>query len=164
MAIDNPSGFSADRYIGKDTNNETGPNGHTIDCRNDRLVAVDDVIDEVFRLPPRCHARYRIIQYVLYQFEIASSGERLAGARHNHCINFGIIVDIAPNIGELRVGFRIHGVEGFRSIEGHPQYPLCRVVDFKSGIRCVTIGHGDHPGHLPCVCRFCCDALVITLK
>jgi hypothetical protein len=52
--------------------------------------------------------RHSIIKQAFDQLEVATGGERFTCPGHDHCINIRIVIDIAPNVGELSARLRIY--------------------------------------------------------
>src|ERR1700704_3058722 len=116
MTVDNARRLSADRYVGEDADDEARAYRDAVNGRDNRLVAVDDVVDEVFGLLPGRHARDRVVQNAFDQLEIAAGGKRYAGSGHDDSIDIGIVIDVAPDTSELGVSFGIDGVVRFGTI------------------------------------------------
>src|SRR5579872_5268546 len=141
MTVDNSRRLSANRYVSEDAHDEAGAHCNAIDGRDDRLVAIDDVVDEVFGFLPGRHAGHRIVENALDQLKIAAGRKSLAGSGDDDGVDIGILIDVAPDMGQLGVGFGINGVVGFRPIEGEPQNSLRRVFDLQLGVGGVSVGH-----------------------
>jgi hypothetical protein len=56
---------------------------------------------------PGGHPDGRVVYDILEQLEIAAGREGFARTRHNDGVDIRIVVDIAPDIRELGVGFCI---------------------------------------------------------
>ena len=56
VSIDDAGRFSRDRNVGENSDDEPSPDRRSIDGRDDHLVAIDDVVDEVLGFLPRGHA------------------------------------------------------------------------------------------------------------
>jgi hypothetical protein len=157
VAVHDPCGPPTDRHVSQNANYKTGSDRNTVDRRNDRLVAVDDVVDEILGLFPGRHACHGIIKNALDQLEIAAGGKCLPCARYDDRVDVGIIVDIAPDIGELGMRFGIDRIIGFRPVEGQPQYALRGIVGLEPGVGGVMIGHGTPyavHSRAACACRY----------
>ena len=145
VTVDDARGLSADRDVGEDADDEAGADRDAVDGRDDRLVAVDDVVDEVLGLLPGRHARDRIVENALDQLEIAAGRKRLAGAGDDDRVDVGIVVDVAPDMRELGMGLRIDRIVGLGPIECQPQDSLRWIIDLQAGVGGITVGHGLSP-------------------
>src|SRR5664279_2771444 len=141
VAIDDARGLSADRHVGEDADHQSGTDRDAVDRRDDRLVAIDDVVDEILGFLPCRHARDRIVEDALDQLKIAAGRKRLAGAGNDHRVDIGIVVDVSPYVGELGMGFRIDRIVGLGPVECDTKNALRWIIQLQSGVGLVTLGH-----------------------
>ena len=65
----------------------------------------------------------------------------LPGPGDDNGVDVVVVVDVAPDVRELRVGLGIDGVVCLRPVEGDAHDPLRRIVDLQPGIGGVAVGH-----------------------
>jgi hypothetical protein len=70
---------------------------------DDGLVAVDDVVDQVARLLPDARAHREVAGHVLHQRQVAAAGKAHAFAAQHHGAHAVVLVDVAPDFGQLPV-------------------------------------------------------------
>ena len=143
MTIDNLGLLSGDRYVGQDGNHKARAGCRAIDRGNDRLVAVDDVVDEILGFFPRLHDLVRVANHVFDQAKITTGGKRLARTGHDDRVDVGVAVDVDPHVRHLGVGFGIDRVECLGPVERDAQDAIRRVVKFQFIVFCITIRHGS---------------------
>ncbi len=141
MTIDNACGLSANRDIGKDSNDKTCADGDAVDRRYDRLVAIDNIVNEILGLLPSRHSRDRVVENTLDQLEITPRRKSFASPGHDDRVDISIVVDITPDIGELSVGLGVDRIVGLGPVKCEPENPLGRIVELQFGICSITIGH-----------------------
>ena len=108
--------------------------GRAVHGRDQRLGAVDDVVDEVACLLPGAAKRLVVSHVLLDHVEVAAGGERLPGTAQDHGADVRIGVDLTPHLGQFLVPDRVERVQegGCRhqpGIPGEIQRPALRVVD-----------------------------------
>lgn len=101
MTVDDAGRLSRDRNVREYADNETRADRNPVDRRNDRLVAVDDVVDKVLGLLPSRHSGDGIVEDALDQLEVASCRKGLAGPGNDNGVDIGIVIDVAPDVGQL---------------------------------------------------------------
>jgi len=121
VTVDDARRLSSDRHIGQNTDDETRADCNTVDRRNNRLVAINNVVDEVLGFLPSCHAGDWIVENALDQLKVSSCRKGFASPGNNHSIDFWIVIDVAPDIRKLGMGFGVDRVIRFRPIEGQPK-------------------------------------------
>jgi hypothetical protein len=125
--------FRGDRNVGQDARDQAGADGGSAHGADDRLGAVDDVVDDVARFLPRPQQRVVILHVVLNQVEVAAGGEHLAAsALDDHAVDRVVAVDIAPDVDQLGVHDGVGGVVLLRSVHGDAQHPGVRPVEEKT--------------------------------
>jgi hypothetical protein len=60
MAVDQPCRFGGDGDVGKDREHQPRADCRTVDGRDHRLAAIDQVVDHVSRFLPNAHAGVEI--------------------------------------------------------------------------------------------------------
>ncbi|MNN45260.1 hypothetical protein D3C81_1595860 [compost metagenome] len=138
MAVDQPRGARRHRDIRQQRRYQPGTDGGTVDRRNDRLGAVDDVVDQVFRLAPDAGAGLEGVDHLFDHLEVAAGGEGLAGTAQHHGADRGVGVNIAPNAGDLVVAACIQRIQALGTVQRDAQDALARAVKRQAGI--VLIG------------------------
>ncbi|MDT4858712.1 hypothetical protein FQZ97_931920 [compost metagenome] len=103
VAVDDARGPGCDRDIGQQPRHQAGTDGRAVHRRDHRLVAVDDVVDQVARFVPHARAGLEIVGHVFHQRQVAAGGEALALAADQRHADVGIGGDVAPDLGQLAV-------------------------------------------------------------
>ena len=85
------------------------PTAGPVHRRDDRLVAVDHVVDQVARLAPDTRTDLEVVGHVLDQREVAAGGESLALSAQDHGADLRIIADVAPDPGEFAMAVVVGG-------------------------------------------------------
>ncbi|MBA7654540.1 hypothetical protein ES703_62420 [subsurface metagenome] len=142
VPVNNLGSLACDRHVSQNSDNEPRTRGWAIDRRDDRLVAIDDVVNEILGFLPGSHHLVEVARYSFDQAEISPRRKRLASPRHDNRVDVGVAVDINPHVGHLRVRFRIHGVEGFGTIERDPKNTVRRIVEFQFVVFGIAVRHG----------------------
>jgi hypothetical protein len=115
--------------------------------RDDRLGAVEHVVDEVPRLPHHPRPGLEVAAHLLDQLERAARGEALALAPEQHGPHLGVGVELAPDLGQVAVRALADRVQ-LRRIEHQLDDPrLVRLVDAQMREACVA-PHGVPPSAL----------------
>src|SRR5487761_2073439 len=129
VAVDQARAASRNRDVRHQGRRETGSHGGTLDCRDDGLRAVNDVVAEVAKLSQRFGLQVVVLSQPLDHPEVAPGAERLAGSADDRDVRFGVAVHVQPDAGELAVGFPWQRVELLGAIVGDSQTPLVRAVE-----------------------------------
>ena len=108
---------------------EPGADGHAVHRRDDRLAAVDDVVDEVARLAEHPGARREVRDHLLDEIEVAARRERAAGAADDHGAGLGVGVDGAPHLGEVAVHGGVGRVEATLRLHRDHQDPVLGALE-----------------------------------
>src|SRR5918995_1223502 len=85
VAVDDLGFLRDDGYIGQDARDQARADGGTAHGADDRLGAVDDVVDDIARLLPRAEQGGVVLDVVFDEIEVAAGREHLAaGAVDDH--------------------------------------------------------------------------------
>ena len=141
MTVDDFRCLAGNGDVCKQPRYQPGTDGNAIDRGNNRLVAVDDVVDEVAGFLPCLHARHLVVHVRFDHAEIATRGKRLALAGQDDGTDIRVIIDVTPYIGELLVAFGIQRVIGLGLVQGDAKNPVSRPVELELGVPGVTVGH-----------------------
>jgi len=112
-----------------------------VDGGDDRLGAVDHVVDEVARLAHDARAHGIVADHLVEQVERAAGGEALACALDEGDAHVRIAVDDLPHVGKLPVHVGTDRVES-RSFHHHPQHSGGRAFELQARERGVRVGSG----------------------
>ena len=138
--------FVGDRDVGEQPADEAGADRRAAHGADDRLRAVDQVVDEVPRLLPVARARVEVVDDALDHVEVAAGGERLARTPKHGRGHALVRVDVAPHRLELAVHLLVGGIQPARARHGDAEHAGMRPVELKTLVVGVTIGHGALPG------------------
>jgi hypothetical protein len=127
---------------------EAGADRGAVHRRDDRLGAVDDVVDEVAGLLEHPDADREVVGHVGDEVEVAAGGERLALAAHDDDPGVGVGVDHRPDVREVAVHLVAGGIElaggGHDDLEEVLLGTLAvQVINAKTGAQTVSAGSGD---------------------
>ena len=145
MAVNQPRRAGGNGHVGKDGEHQPGPDRCAVDGGDDRLAAIDQIVDHVACFLPHAHAGVEIRDHIVDQVEIAAGRECLAGAGQQDRIDAPIGIDGAPDLGEVRVHVRVGGVELVRSIHDHTQDPRMWPIDQQARKLRIALIHGRPP-------------------
>src|SRR5215203_6124877 len=114
MAVDELCRLACDGDIGKQCQRETCADGGAADSADDRLAAVDHVVDEVACFFPSGAALLEIDGEVLSHVEVAAGRKSPASPSNDHAGDVLISVDVTPDICEFPMCGLNDGVEALR--------------------------------------------------
>ena len=142
VAVDDLGLLRGDRDVGQDAGDQARADGGAAHGADDRLGAVDDVVDDVARFLPGSEQRVVVLHVVLDQVEVAAGREHLAaGALDDHAIDRVVAVDVAPHVDQLGVHDGVGGVVLLRAIHGDPQHLGMRAIEHQALIALLPVGH-----------------------
>jgi hypothetical protein len=144
VAIDDPCRATDHGDVRKETGGQTRADRGTVHGRHDRLRAVDHVEDEVTRFSHDARSGLVAPDSVADQVEGSARREGFPGAAQERHAHVGITVDREPNVGQLTMDLRIHGVET-RRVHRDPQHAVVGSVGREPGKGVVRITHEDAP-------------------
>jgi hypothetical protein len=140
MPIDDAAVPGRNGNIGEQTADEAGPNCNPAHRTDDRLAAVDHIVDDVARLLPLPCARREVVDILLDDREIAAGREYLPSAGQDHRIDARVGVNITPDVAEFRMQCgirRVHPAVLHRNAENLG----VRAIKFEPRIARIRIGH-----------------------
>ena len=108
VAVDDARGFRCDGNVGEQARHQACSDGGAVHGGNDRLAAIDNVVDQVLRFAPDPSANVEIVRYFLHQIQIAAAGKTFAFAAQNRDFRFGIGIEGTPNFCK----FVVHAMVG----------------------------------------------------
>src|SRR4029079_17701365 len=120
---------------------EAGSDRVTVDRGDDRLAAVDDVVDEVARLVEDAQARAPVRRDVLDEAEVAAGAKRAVRAADHDDARLRVAVDRLPHRRELAVRVVAYGIELLGVPERDPEDPRLRPVELDGRELGVQVRH-----------------------
>jgi enoyl-CoA hydratase len=117
VTVDDPRARRRDADVREERYREAGSDCMTVDRRDDRLAAVDDVVDEVTSFVKDAHARCVVACDVLDEIEVAARAEHAVGAADEDDARLRVCVDRLPYACELAVRVVPDGIELLRVAE-----------------------------------------------
>ncbi len=141
VAIDQLGRTCRDGDVGEDREHEPRTHCRAVDRGNDRLAAVDQVVDQVARLAMDAHADLVVRHHGVEHVEVSAGRERLAGAGQQHRAHARVGVDHAPDLDQLGMHREIGGVELLGPVHHHAHDPRMRPVDQQPRKMRVAIFH-----------------------
>jgi hypothetical protein len=124
VAVAEPGVQGADRDVGQQRHDGAHADGHAVDRRDDRLLAVDDVIDEVAHLGE--HVRHPVVVagHPPDHVQVAAGRERLARPGDHGHPGLRVGGDFSPDPGEFAVHPLVGRVVLVRPVHGDDQHTL----------------------------------------
>ena len=101
VAIGDAHRFGSDRNIRHECDREARADRDAIDGRDDRLLAVEHVVDDVAGLLHHAADSLRVALHVLDHVEVAARRERAPRAGDDHNVGLVVIGDIEPYAAQL---------------------------------------------------------------
>ena len=141
VAVDQLGGLGRDRNVGQHADHQARAHGGAADGADDRLAAIDHVVDEIARLLPTLAALLEVVGEIAGHVEVAARRERAAGAGDDDGRSVGVAVDVAPDFGKFRVRRLIDGVEPLRAVHGDPEHARMRAVEEHVAVTVVAAAH-----------------------
>ena len=105
MSVDDASRFRGNRDVGQQSSDQTSADGGPMDGADDRLVAIDQVVDQIARLLPDSAAQLKVGSHVRHHRKVAAAGESLAFAAQHGATHRIIVAKVAPDLAQLAVPF-----------------------------------------------------------
>jgi hypothetical protein len=112
-----------------------------VDGGHDGLRALDDVADEVARLPQHACPHRVVVHDLVDQLERSAGREGPAGAAQQRDTSLGIAIDREPDVGQLAVDVRSHRVEA-RPVHRDAQHAVGGPVERQARVGLVAVDHG----------------------
>ena len=142
MAVNDLCGARRDRDIGHHRDDEARTDRRSVNRRNDGLVAVDHVVNQIARFAVHAHAHRVVFDLCVDQIEASTRRERAAFAAHQHDARFRISVDHRPDIWKFSMNAFVDSVE-VRTVEYHFEHAVFvplethrkLLVSFQHGLR-----------------------------
>jgi hypothetical protein len=128
VAVDDLRGAPRHRNVGEQRHDQARADGHAMNRRDHRFVEVDHVEHEVASLTHDPHPVVELAYGLVDQVEAAPGGEGLAFAADEDRTHVGVATDGRPDIGEIAVHLRAHGIEPGR-IENQVQHAVIGAFD-----------------------------------
>ena len=97
MAIDDTGLLGRDGYVGQQSGNQSRTHRRAMDRADDRLIAVNDVVDQVARLLPDLRAGDEIIRNRLHHRQIATARKAQPITAQHGATHRIIRTQVAPN-------------------------------------------------------------------
>ena len=127
---------------------ESGADGHAVDRRHDRRVAVDHRAHDVACLAHHADRLFVVADLPGDPVQVATGRERPAGAGDHDGAHRRVVVDRAEHARQLEVHVGAGGVQAIGIVEGDQQHPVARPLETQLGVGRVRIGgfvHGRAP-------------------
>src|SRR5262249_42535559 len=121
---------------------EPGPDAGSLDGGDDRLGAVDDVVDEVARLLPDPRARRPVPRHGFDHAEVAAGGEDAAVAAQQRHRGLRVAVDVAPDLGQLAMPVGVERVKFAGLEEDDLQDARARARELEGLVVRIAFCHG----------------------
>ena len=142
VAVDDLGLLRGDRDVGQDAGDQARADGGAAHGADDRLGAVDDVVDDVARLLPGAQQRVVVLHVLFDEIEVAAGREHLAaGALDDHAVDRVVAVDVAPHVDQLGMHDRVGGVVLVGPVHGHPQHLGMRAIEQQALVAFLPVGH-----------------------
>jgi hypothetical protein len=124
-----PGVQGADRYVGQQGHHRARADGDAVDRRHDRLLAVDDVGDQVAHLGE--HVRHAIVVpgHPPDHVQVAAGRERLPGPGDHGHPRLRIGGDLGPDAGEFAVHLLVGRVVPVRPVHGDEQHAVVPALE-----------------------------------
>ena len=116
--------FGHDADVGQQRHRQPGADRHAVDRRDDRLVEVDHVVDDVGGLAQVRAIASALPAVGLHHAEVAAGRERLAGAGDHGDARAVVGVDGAPDLGQLPVQAGVGRVHHLGPVERDEQHAV----------------------------------------
>src|SRR5262249_49747827 len=117
-----------------------GPDGHSVDGRDDRLLAVDHVVDQVAHLAEHAGHPAVVADLALHHREVPARGERLARAGDHHDPGLVVARDVRPHPGQLGVHDLVGRVVLLGPVHRHQQHAAVAPLEEEVLVRAVVHG------------------------
>ena len=111
VAVDDPGVASSNGDVGEQPHDQSSTDCRAFHRGDDRLGAVDRVVDQVARLTPDGGPVLEAADDVVDHVEVTAGRERPAFTAHDDDIDLGVLVDGQPDVGELPVHPTVGRVE-----------------------------------------------------
>src|SRR5215472_5194499 len=121
MAVAEAGVGGADADVGKQRYHQAGSHRDAVDSRDDRLLTVGQVVDQVAHLAEHPGHQVVIANLPLDHGKVAASGERAAGAGNHGDPRLLVSADVRPDGGELGVHLLVRGVQHVWPVERDEQ-------------------------------------------
>jgi enoyl-CoA hydratase len=132
VAVDDARARCRDAHVREQRHRQACADCRAVDRRDNRLAAVDDVVDEVARLVEHAEPRVPVARDVLDEREVAAGAERAAGAADEDDARLLVPVDLLPDLGEVPVRLVADGVELAGRVQREPEDPGLRPVELEA--------------------------------
>jgi hypothetical protein len=134
VPVAQPGVVSADAHVGQQRDDQAGAHRHTVDRRDDRLLAVDDVVDQVAHLVEHPADPAVVARHPVHHGQVAAGRER--PARPGHHGDPGLLVGghVLPHPGQLGVHHLVGRVVAVRAVQRDQQHAILAAVEEQSGV------------------------------
>jgi hypothetical protein len=115
--------------IREQSDDEPRPHRGTLHRRHHRAIAVDEVVDQVARLPPDGHPMAEVLDDVVDHVEVATGGERLVVTADDDDVHLRVTRDREPHIGEIPVHAAVGRIEPSGRVHDHLENARLRALE-----------------------------------
>jgi hypothetical protein len=144
VAVDQLGGPAHHRDVGQDGADEAAAHRRPAHRRDDRLGAVDHVVDHVAGLAQVLHAHLVVADHLVDHLEVAAGAEGVAGAREDHRRHRVVVRDLVPDPHHLRMHDLVDRVLLARVVHRDAQHPGVGAIEaqaLETGVVGVGVGH-----------------------
>jgi len=121
VAVGDTHRFGGNRNIRHERDREARANRDSVDGRDDRLLAVEHVVDDIARFFQHAPDDLRVALHVLDHVEVAARRKRAARSGDDHDVGFVVIGDIEPDPAQLPMKPAVCSIEDIGAIDGDEQ-------------------------------------------
>ena len=124
VSVGNAGVLGGDGDVGHQGHRQAGAHGDPVDGGDDRLVQVQDVVDDVAGLFGVLGDDGGVVDGLLDHLEVAAGRESIAGAGDHGHPHLGVGADVQPDTAELVMQPEVRGVQGLRAVHREGDDPV----------------------------------------
>ena len=140
VTVDDPAVLRRDGNVCEQAADQAGAHRDAAHRAHHGFAAVDQVVDDVARLPPLPRTRFEIVDVLLDHREIAAGREHAAGTGQHNGIHRRIAIDVAPDISELRMQDGVGGIH-LAVVHRDAEHGRMRAIEAEPRVAGVRVGH-----------------------
>ena len=140
MAIGEPRPFPGDGDVGQQRHGQAGAHRHAVDGRNDRLVQVNHMMDDVAGFLHGGSDDFGVADGLLDHLEIAAGRKGITGAGDDRHPHLRVLPQVGPDAAEFVVQGEPGGVEHLRAVHRQQSHAIIRLFHDKLLITAVIHG------------------------
>ena len=131
MAVGDAHRFGGDRDVGHERHRQARADRDAIDRRNDDLLAIDDVVNDVARLAHRLRDVGVVALHRLDHVEVAAGRKRATLAGDDDDVGLGIVVDVLPHPAQLPMQAGVGRIEHVGAVDRDEQDAVIVACEFE---------------------------------